>query len=274
MSTSDIAVQLAVGLTEYTNFRMQQVQGFNPAVDANYQDIWAPGGIYPFPTALAANPMTIASTDAADNSSGTGARTVRVTGITTTSGFDTELVSLNGVTPVVLTAAFQRITDAIVVTAGSGQSNAGDISIVESGSGDVMSFIPIGYGRQQQVITSIDDPALVSLNVSVGDAAGAVSGGNVVQVRLETRTFLPALPNNPVWIVRDEFQVTDSAGQAQRTYNPVAVWGLDIGNPNNSFTDIRLRARCATTTALVQAVMSFYRAVPDSTTGFRSYPFP
>lgn len=96
----------------------------NDDVDSGATEtIWPLGGLYALPAAAAAT--TIVSSSANDTAAGTGARTVLVTGLDASRNVITETVTMNGTTPVALTAEFFRINKIEVMTAGSGLVNEG-----------------------------------------------------------------------------------------------------------------------------------------------------
>lgn len=81
----------------------------------------------------AASALGIASTSANDTAAGTGARTVRITGLNSSYDVATEDVTLNGQTKVVTSATFIAVLDVQVLTAGSGGVNAGVLYVADDG---------------------------------------------------------------------------------------------------------------------------------------------
>lgn len=70
----------AIGFSQVPGYRRVTALGNNPDVDTGAaEEIWTAGGIYPFMTA--ATSLEIVSSSAADDSAGTGARTVLVNGL-------------------------------------------------------------------------------------------------------------------------------------------------------------------------------------------------
>jgi hypothetical protein len=101
--------------------------GRNPSAAAStLETIWDATGLYVYLTAAVS--LNISSDDAADDSAGTGARTVEVVGLD--SNFDdlTETVTLNGTADVATSASYLRVFRMIVRTAGSSGSNTGAIT--------------------------------------------------------------------------------------------------------------------------------------------------
>lgn len=139
-----------VAAGEVPGYRRVALYGNNPDVDGSTlpEDAWSGGGVYPWMTG--ATSLEIASTDAADTAAGAGARTVLIQGLDTNYAEISSVVSLNGITAAAIPAQFFRINGAIVLTAGTGQTNAGTISIRNSGGGTTRAVIPIGVGLLKQ----------------------------------------------------------------------------------------------------------------------------
>lgn len=92
------------------------------------EDVWGGDGVYTgFPDSTLET-ISVFSDSASDTAAGTGARTVRVTGLDTDYNQVTADITLNGVTPVATTQTFRRAHTAQVLTAGSGGVNAGTIT--------------------------------------------------------------------------------------------------------------------------------------------------
>lgn len=132
---------------------------YNPGIDTASvpEDIWNGGGTYTgFPT-TAAETFEVASNDANDTSAGTGARTVRFfyydddCNMFDSSGnflfFD---VTLNGTTYVTSGVTGMRIWSGKVLTSGSGETNAGDITCRwNSTTSVIFAVMPAGFGQTQ-----------------------------------------------------------------------------------------------------------------------------
>lgn len=140
--------ELSVGLGLVPGVRRVAALGNNPDVDAGPEDIWSGGGVYPWMTGATA--LEIVSDNAADAAAGTGARTVLVNGLDAVWEEVSQTVTLNGLTPVALVTPLYRIQSALIMSAGSGQVNAGNISVRDAGGGTVRALIPVGYGITRQ----------------------------------------------------------------------------------------------------------------------------
>ena len=163
--------------------------GRNPEIDINTdpEDIWNGGDIYTgFPTG-AAETMEIYSSDAADTSAGTGARTITIYNLLDSIGARSPsvTVSLNGTTPVSLGAIeyYRGGTRMKVQTAGSGTANAGTITLRHTTTtANVFAVMPIGHN--QTTIAAYTIPVGCSLyiqrmNVQMARASGAAGSAHV-----------------------------------------------------------------------------------------------
>jgi hypothetical protein len=131
----DFTFQVARG--QIAGHRSVVVFGFNPDLDTTEATIWPTTGVIVHPTTAAQ--LLVSSTSADDTSAGTGARTVLIQGLNGDYDEISETVTLNGQTAVTTTQSFLRINYAIVMTAGSTKSAAGDIYF---GAGTVTAGVP------------------------------------------------------------------------------------------------------------------------------------
>jgi hypothetical protein len=104
------------------------VRGHNPDIDpAASESIISGGGTYVW--VAAAGVVNLVSTSALDTAAGTGARTVRVSGLSAAGVPQTEVVILNGVVPVPTVLLYLRVHgDQPVITAGLLGANQGVIT--------------------------------------------------------------------------------------------------------------------------------------------------
>lgn len=111
--------------------------GHTENVGTSLTDIWNDGGLYSFP--LSASTMTLSSGSANDTSAGTGARTVEVFGLDTDYNEISEIIFLNGQTPVTSANSYLRVFRMIVRSGGSTGENEGNIYF---GTGTVTAGVP------------------------------------------------------------------------------------------------------------------------------------
>lgn len=137
---------IEVSKGEVSGYISVQVAGNNPSIGNTFEDVWDFGGTFIYPTA--GETWEVLSDNVNDMSAGTGARTVLINGLDTNYVEQTESVTMNGTTPVVTTRTdWFRMTSVIVISSGSGQTNAGDITIRVSGGGNTRSLIQTGLSR-------------------------------------------------------------------------------------------------------------------------------
>lgn len=114
-------------------------EGFNPAVASTCESYWSFGGRQVFPTAAVT--VDLVSTSVNDTLLGTGGRVVLVEGLAADYSLLSEFVLMNGLTPVTTVNSYLRIQRTTVVSVGSLMYNEGDISTVETVSGNAQSNI-------------------------------------------------------------------------------------------------------------------------------------
>lgn len=180
--------ELQVARGQVYGHRGVTVFGYNPDVDTSRVTVWPYTGIIPFPSA--ALQLKVSSSSADDTAAGTGARTVFVGGLDANHNEISEIVTLNGQTPVLTTQSFLHINSAYVATAGSGLSAAGDIYF---GDGVVTAGVPatvydlIKFDYNQRITGSYTVPAGYTAYVSQGlFSAGQPGGSAQVAGRLLT----------------------------------------------------------------------------------------
>jgi len=101
---------------------------------------------------IVSSTYTVTCSSAADTGAGTGARTVSFTYVDGSYDRKTATVTLNGVTPVITTFSGLGINDVRVLTAGTGLTNSGTITITSTTEATVQAFIAIGESDLQQSI--------------------------------------------------------------------------------------------------------------------------
>lgn len=108
--------------------------GANPEIRAGVAEtVNDSGNTYVFPSAAAA--VEVVSSNTNDTQSGTGARTITIQGLDSDYNEVSADVTMNGTTIVNTTQSFLRVFRAFVLTAGTNNTNAGDITITSKSSG-------------------------------------------------------------------------------------------------------------------------------------------
>lgn len=188
-----VATSKILGLTQRIQF------GRNSDVDATAEDIWSTGGTLVYPSQE--QTLSIVSTSANDDATGTGARIVRVEYLD--GDFNTQIVDveMDGTNAVQVATDFFRIQDAFVLTAGTGTTNAGVITLTYTGAINV-GTISVGANDIQNAHYTV--PAgytayIVGSNVGAGKSSDA----NIfLQIRDAT--------NGPVFRTRDEVALVET----------------------------------------------------------------
>jgi hypothetical protein len=129
--------------------------GHNPniASQGGAADVWEGGGNYPF--LAAASKLEVLSASANDTAAGTGARTVLVSGLDVNYNPVSETVTLAGVTPVATVNSYFRVNTFTTVSSGSGEVNAGDLTLRVVGAGSTQSIARAGYGFGRSAVYTV-----------------------------------------------------------------------------------------------------------------------
>lgn len=178
------------------------ILGVNADVDTGSEDVVAAGGTYAFPAAAAATKVLSSSAD--DDTGGTGAITVKITGLNADLRQIEETATLNGTADVILTNSFLRINNVEVLTAGSGGTNAGAITVQHAAT--VLATVPIAAGRSQTGVFTAPAGMVSRIKAIRCAITNAVSGavaftvwtrksGGVFQARMTVGLHGTAQPN-------------------------------------------------------------------------------
>lgn len=218
--------------------------GANADIDlGSSETVWSTGGLYPWASVATAQAVEIVSSDANDTSAGTGARTVEVQGLDANWDLQTETVTLNGTTAVDLTNTFLRVFRMKVLTAGSGNANAGTIILRLDGAGDTLSTIEAGDNQTLMALYSVPRKhKLVIKNVLFN-----INGANGTDVEFE----IYARQENSVFQIKKQIGLRGSGNSAQqlRFYVPEVF---------NAKTDIDIRANTDANNTEVAASFDAY----------------
>ena len=230
--------------------RFIELLGRNPDIDTATvpESVWAAGGVITQRTAAAV--VEAVSSSAADDAGtpGTGARTIKISGLDANWNEISETIALDGTTPVVTTLEFLRVNFAEVMTAGTGLTNAGDITLRNAGAGNTQRFIPTGRGYTEAAIYSVPAGHTFLLDgwyVTARDAAGTSSADIDVRVRhnanngaehvewsiVVDKTFAPSFMIPHPFPEKSDIEFRVTAVGANNTVVTVHGHGLLIG-PN------------------------------------------
>lgn len=201
--------------------------GYNTAVGGSYEPI-TDLGTHNLPTSAAAVSIVSASTD--DASAGTGARTIEIQGIDANYDLQTSTVTLNGTTAVTTGSdTYLRVFRMRVLTAGTGETNAGNI-IASIGGSDVAQ-ISAGVGQTLMGVYTVPR----GHNVYLVKFQASLSKNQEAQVQLRTKAI-----DNGAWQVKGQF------GTFSNTINYEYVVPLVITQK----TDIQFRAKAGATSEM------------------------
>lgn len=176
------------------------VYGHNPTPTVGV-DVWEGGTAYPFQ--LTAVQLEVLSASTNDGINGTGARTVKITGLDSNYNQISEIITLNGTSIVQSVNKYFRVNAFDDITAGSGQTNAGDITLRVTGAGATQAIMRAGYGYAKSCIFTV--PAGYSYVIT--DFVCQVAGtGNNVNI-----TYGIAKIENGVLFINNEFNATPSS---------------------------------------------------------------
>lgn len=188
-----VATDKILGISERINF------GRNSSVDATPEDVWVTGGTFIYPETETT--LSIVSTSSDDDAAGTGARIVRIEYLD--GDFNTHIVDveLDGINPVQVATDFFRMQDAYVLTAGTGATNAGVVTLTYTG-GINAGTISVGANDIQSAHYTV--PAgYTAYIVGANVGAGKSSDANVfLQIKDAT--------NGPVFRTRDEVAIVET----------------------------------------------------------------
>ncbi len=167
---------LEVAAGNIPNTSSVNVFGRNLDVDiAASEDIWSGGGTWTAPTQ--ARTHDIVSTDTNDDGgpAGTGARTVKIYGLTDWSTAEvTETITMNGTTNVSTSNSYVIIHKMEVTASGSSGPNIGTITATAQTDSTVTARIEPGIGQTEMAIYGIPSTQsayLVKIHGSILDAA-------------------------------------------------------------------------------------------------------
>lgn len=151
---SNLNFSVAAGLAIIPGVTRITALGHNPDIGAGAaEDVWEGGGDYPF--LAAASILEVLSASASDTAAGTGVRTVLVSGLDASYNPISETVTLNGVTPVSTINSYLRVNIFTSTSAGSGEKNAGDITLRVVGGGTTQSIMRAGYGFGRSAVYTV-----------------------------------------------------------------------------------------------------------------------
>ncbi len=114
------------------------VRGHNPDIDSGTaEDLWEAGGELAYLSSEETMNIVSTSTNDDGDPAGSGALTLRVSGVDGTGAAVSEDVTMNGTSNVLTSQAFLRVNVMQVLTVGSGNTNAGNITATASSAASI-----------------------------------------------------------------------------------------------------------------------------------------
>jgi len=186
--------------------------GYNLGVDAAApEDIWSYGGQMTYTSASQTLNIVSSSTD--DDTGGTGATGVLVTGLGSDGLTLEEIVPLDGTSTVTTTGEFMFVNRMVVYYSGTGLKNAGNITASQTTSGTVLAYIPTGTGVTQQLMYRVPRDRKCYIN-NLYVSVDKLSGSSPRAIFL-VKVFNPLLTNTE-YVVRRE--LLDSSVESNRSF--------------------------------------------------------
>lgn len=140
--TKDIFFEIKKGnIAKHSSY---SISGQNPDIDLAEEFVNSINALN-LPTTYRIH--NIVSSSANDTSAGTGARTIKITG-NTANGIESEIVTMNGTTPVATTKSYDFIIEIEVETAGSVTWNVGTITATAQVDGTISISMTAAFGEE------------------------------------------------------------------------------------------------------------------------------
>lgn len=183
--TADFGTEVDLG--NIPGYSLTTKFGRNPDIDtaSTPEDIWASGGIYTGHPLGSPETVEVFSSSSSDTSGGTGARTIVISGLKTSSStaYEEETITMAGTLAATSVSTWWRINRAYVVTAGTAENNVGTITIRHATTtANVFGTIQPDTG--QTLIAAFTVPALTTciikrVRVTLTRSSGTAGSANV-----------------------------------------------------------------------------------------------
>ena len=184
----DFFIEVAKGNVQ--GHKVVTVSGRDLSVGSIEKDLWVGSTNFIWPTS--AESWEIVSDNTNDSFGGTGANAILLTVLDSDYNEQEELVILNGTTPVTLVGSYIRLQSMLVVSAGSSESNEGQIELRVTSGGNPRGYILPNVGESQDSFFTV--PANTSAYlISALPFWPKDRDGNLI---VSFRPFMP--PNPPV----------------------------------------------------------------------------
>lgn len=215
------------------------LSGKNPDINGSAEDLWSEGDSLIYLSS--AETMEVTSTSPADTSAGTGAQALFISGTNDNSETIFEIISLNGTSDVTTVNAYKRINASIVFSVGSGETNAGAVTLTATIAGTVQSHMEAGIAIAVQGFRTIAANKRAIIKQVELDGT-RLSGGQLPL--LTFKLYVRREPAGSPWFVLLE-RMLDTAVDNQLII-PFPLSGII-----DSGADLRLEAASSVTNATV-----------------------
>lgn len=188
LDTGALVMKLQHGITtgRVAGLTRVFVGGHTPTPTVN-SDVWEGAGLYPFQTS--ATKLEVLSASANDTTAGTGAQTFTLSGLDGNYNAVSEVIAMNGVTPVPTVNSYLRVNNFQVATAGSGGQNAGDVTLRVIGAGATQGIARALFSYAKTAIYTVP----VGFTFFVVDLLFGVAGsGSAANVTFSFTRMSPA----------------------------------------------------------------------------------
>lgn len=134
-----------------TGYTLWNKFGYNSDIDsASGETIWAVGGN--FQRMTSADTLDIVSSSANDDDGGTGVNSVVIYGVDENWAAQIEVITMDGTTTVTTSNQWLGVNRVAIFLAGSGETNAGNITVTATTAATTQAYLPAGDGVTQQCI--------------------------------------------------------------------------------------------------------------------------
>ena len=148
-----------------------------------------------------AETMDIVSSSANDTAAGSGAQTIRISGLDGSYNTVAETLNLSGATPVTSVNSYVMLTAAVCLGQGTDfGSNQGNITVTSTTTGDVHAYVPLGEGlaRNGFYMVPADKNAMI-IGTMEFNAAKISGGGGTPELELKVTVQQFGLSQN-LWL--------------------------------------------------------------------------
>lgn len=142
--------EIALGNIANAGYVLKFGRNNNVDTSSDPEDVWNGGGLYTGHPTGSPELVTIVSSSTNDASGGTGARTIRIFGLKTSTSteYESEDITMNGTTSVDSANSWYRINRAYVLTAGSANGAVGNITIAHKvTTANVFAVMPATFNQ-------------------------------------------------------------------------------------------------------------------------------